>query len=173
MLWISTYAGVFGYNGESLTVINDETLGYSNRDDRIHVRCVLEDSKGRLWIGNNGIGVLLKEGDSVVNFSRKHGKLLPSDEFKANVLAKRFSANTGLQSVFALAEDRHGNIWFGDRDTGAWRYNGEALLNFTIDEKTGSQMIWDIYEDRNQNLLFAMAQGGVYQFNGSTFVRRF
>lgn len=173
VLWISTYAGVFGYNGDNLTIINDETLGYSDRDDRIHVRCVLEDSQGRLWIGNNGIGVLLKEGESVVNFSRKHGKLLPCKEFEANTLAKRFSANTGLQSVFAVAEDCRGNVWFGDRDTGAWRYDGEALVNFTIDEKLGSQMIWDIYEDHGKNLLFAMAQGGVYQFNGSTFVRRF
>jgi len=173
VLWIGTYAGVFGYNGDNLTIINDETLGNLDRDDRIHVRCVLEDSKGRLWIGNNGIGVLLKEAESVVNFSRKHGKLLPCKEFEANTLAKRFSANTGLQSVFAVAEDCRGNVWFGDRDTGAWRYDGEALVNFTIDEKLGSQMIWDIYEDHGQNLLFAMAQGGVYQFNGSTFVRRF
>jgi len=173
VLWISTYAGVFGYNGDNLTIINDETLGYSEPDNRIHVRSVLEDSQGRLWIGNNGIGVLLKEGDTIVNFSKEHGKLLPMEAFESNTLAKRFSANTGLQSVFALAEDCHGNIWFGDRDTGAWRYDGKALVNFTIDEKLGSQMILDIYEDQKQNLLFAMAKGGVYQFNGSTFERRF
>lgn len=98
---------------------------------------------------------------------------MPMEAFASNTLAKRFSANTGLQSVFALAEDCHGNIWFGDRDTGAWRYDGKALVNFAIDEKLGSQMILDIYEDKSQNLVFAMAQGGVYQFNGSTFVRRF
>lgn len=173
VLWISTYAGVFGYNGDKLSIINDETLGYLDPEDRVHVRCVLEDSKGRLWIGNNGIGILLKEGESIVNFSRQQGKLLPSQEFEANTLAKRSSWNKGLQSVFAIAEDRHGNIWFGDRDSGAWRYDGEALVNFTIVEKLGTQMIWDIYEDQSQNLLFAMAQGGVYQFNGSAFVRRF
>lgn len=173
VLWIGTYAGVFGYDGENLTAINDETLGYSNRDDRIHVRCILEDSKGRLWIGNNGIGVLLKEGETIVNFSKEQGKLMPMEAFESNTLAKRFSANTGLQSVFALAEDCHGNIWFGDRDTGAWRYDGTSLVNFTIDEKLSTQMILDIYEDHNQNLLFAMAQGGVYQFKDSTFVRRF
>ncbi|MBL8817450.1 MAG: hypothetical protein JNL58_15590 [Planctomyces sp.] len=173
VLWISTYAGVFGYNGENLTAINDETLGYSNRDDRIHVRCILEDSQGRLWIGNNGIGVLLKEGETIVNFSREHGRLMPMDAFESNTLAKRFSMNSGLQSVFALAEDCHGNIWFGDRDTGAWRYDGKTLVNFAIDEELSSQMIWDIYEDHSQNLLFAMAHGGVYQFTGSTFVKRF
>ena len=173
LLWISTYAGIFGYNGESLTIINDETLGYSDREDRVHVRCVLEDSQGRLWIGNNGIGVLLKEGETIVNFSKVQGKLLPMEAFESNTLAKRFSANTGLQSVFALAEDCHGNIWFGDRDTGAWRYDGKALVNFAIDEKLSSKMIWDIYEDHNRNLLFAMAQGGVYQFTSNTFVRRF
>lgn len=84
-----------------------------------------------------------------MNYSRKHGKLLPSKEFEANVLARRFSANTGLQSVFAIAEGCHGNIWFGDKDTGAWRYDGETLVNLIVDEKLGSQIIWDIYEDQN------------------------
>ncbi|MCR9291901.1 MAG: diguanylate cyclase [bacterium] len=173
VLWIGTYAGVFGYNGDQLTIINDETLGYSDGDDRVHVRCLLEDSKGRLWIGNNGIGVLLKEGESIVNFSRKHDKLVPIEDFESNSLAQRFSANVGLQSVFAIEEDSQGNIWFGDRDSGAWRYDVDSLVNFTIDEKLESQMIWDIHEDQSQNLLFAMAQGGVYQFNGSAFDRRF
>ncbi len=98
---------------------------------------------------------------------------MPMEEFQANTLARRFTANVGLQSVFAIAEDSQGNIWFGDRDTGAWRYDGASLVNYSIDTKLESQMIWDIYEDRNQRLLFAMASGGVYEFNGESFERRF
>ena len=31
----------------------------SKDNERLHIRSVLADSKGRIWIGNNGIGVLL------------------------------------------------------------------------------------------------------------------
>jgi ligand-binding sensor domain-containing protein len=122
MLWFSTYAGVFGYNGSEFTTINDETLRLTEDSEKMHVRSILEDSQGRLWIGNNGIGVMLKSGNSIINFSKEQGKLIPMNEFETNALSKQFTKNTGLQAVFAITEDSQGNIWFGDRDSGAWKY---------------------------------------------------
>lgn len=173
MLWISTYAGVFGYNGNQLTSINDETLGLTEESYKLHVRSILEDSKGRLWIGNNGIGVILKEGNAVTHFSREQGKLMPMNEFEANIRNNRFAENTGLQAVFAIEEDSQGNIWFGDRDTGAWKFDGKRLTNYIVDKSLKSQMIWSIFEDQNKNLLFGMANGGVYRYNGKSFERAF
>ncbi len=173
MLWFGTYAGVFGYNGNEFTIINDETLRLTEDSEKMHVRSILEDSQGRLWIGNNGIGVMLKSGNSIINFSKEQGKLIPMNEFEANALSKQFTKNTGLQAVFAITEDSQGNIWFGDRDSGAWKYYGNTLTNYKIDPKLNSQMIWNIYEDQNTNLLFGMAKGGVYKFNGKTFDKQY
>jgi ligand-binding sensor domain-containing protein len=173
MLWFGTYAGVFGYNGNEFTTINDETLSISEHSEKMHVRSILEDSQGRLWIGNNGIGVMLKSGNSIINFSKEQGKLIPMNEFEANALSKQLTKNTGLQAVFAITEDSQGNIWFGDRDSGAWKYDGKTLTNYKIDTKLKSQMIYNIYEDHNKNLLFGMAEGGVYKFNGKTFDKNF
>jgi ligand-binding sensor domain-containing protein len=173
MLWISTFAGVFGYNGQELISISDETLGLTDASYNLHVRSILEDSKGRLWIGNNGIGVLLKDGDSIIHFSKEQGKLMPMNEFKSNTQNKQFEKNTGLQAVFAMEEDREGNIWFGDRDTGAWKYDGVTLTNYPVDTTLKSQMIWTIYSDNGGNLLFGMAEGGVYRYNGTIFERAF
>lgn len=173
MLWFGTYAGVIGYNGNQFTTINDETLRLTKESEKIHVRSILEDSQGRLWIGNNGIGVILKSGESIINFSKIQGKLIPMNEFEANTKTQQFAKNTGLQAVFAIAEDSEGNIWFGDRDSGAWKYDGKTLTNYKIDMKLKSQMIWSIYEDQNKNLLFGMANGGVYKFNGKTFDKTF
>lgn len=169
MLWFGTYAGVLGYNGSNFTILNDETLGFDHMNDRMHVRSIYEDSQGRLWIGNNGIGVILKSGDSIINFSRVQGKLIPVNEFSANIQSQQLTKNTGLQSVFAITEDKEGNIWFGDRDSGAWKYDGKTLTNYIIDTKLNSQMIWCIYEDQNKNLLFGMASAGIYKFNGKSF----
>ena len=122
MLWFGTFAGVFGYNGNQFTIINDETLRLTEESEKLHVRSILEDSNGRLWIGNNGIGVILKSGDQLINFSKEQGKLIPMNEFETNAQSNQFAKNTGLQAVFAIAEDSEGNIWFEDRDSGAWKY---------------------------------------------------
>lgn len=172
-VWFSTYAGVFGYDGRDFTYINDQTLGIVDPSERMHVRSILEDSQGRLWIGNNGIGVLLKIGNDITNFSKDQGQLLPMDDFQKNVQSQQFSKNTGLQSVFAIAEDAHGNIWFGDRDSGPWKYDGKTLTNHRIDQATNRQMIWTIYKDRDKNLLFGLSDGRVYQYNGTSFDRKF
>ena len=120
MLWIGTYAGVFGYNGSDFTIINDETLGLDIETEPLHIRSILEDSKARLWIGNNGIGVLLKDGDTIINFSEKNNLIHPTSTRKGD----KSEVGT-LEHVFAIQEDSEGNIWFGDRDTGIWKYDGK------------------------------------------------
>lgn len=168
MIWIGTYAGVWGYNGSDFTVINDETLGLNRNTEPLHIRSIFEDSKGRLWIGNNGIGVLLKEGDSIINFSRENNLIHPT-----SALSGDKSPPGTLEHVFTISEDSRGHIWFGDRDTGVWRYDGKTVTNYTVDKNLNSQMVLNIYEDQNKNLLFGMADGGVYTFNGTSFDRYF
>ena len=78
-----------------------------------------------------------------------------------------------MQSVFAIEEDSEGNIWFGDRDSGAWKYDGKTLTNYTIDSELPKSMIWTIYKDNSSHLLFGMSNGGVYKFNGKSFEKMF
>lgn len=171
-VWFATYAGVWGYDGESFSVINDESLGYTNPEKIVHVRSILEDSRGRLWIGNNGIGVLLKSNDKVIHFSQQQGVLLSMKEFRKNTENQEFAKNTGLQSVFSIGEDSSGNIWFGDRDSGLWKYDGEELTNHSNPMEKNSQMVWAIYRNRSNELLFGMGNS-VYTFNGQSFEKRF
>ena len=169
MIWFATYAGVFGYNGSDFTIITDETLGYDRKKEPLHIRSILEDSKGRLWIGNNGIGVLLKEGDSIVNFSQKNHLIHPNS--KRN--GKYTSPKGTLEHVFTIEEDSQGNIWFGDRDAGLWKYDGTQLTNYTTKDGFENDFVLSIFEDRNNTLWFGMADGNIYTFNGKKFEKRF
>ena len=171
-VWIATYSALFSYDGEVVDIFGREKLNLED-NEQIHIRSVLADSKGRIWIGNNGIGVILKEGDSITHFSKEQGKLIPLNEFEENIKSQQFAKNTGLQSVFAIEEDGEGNIWFGDRDSGAWKYDGNTLTNYTIDSELSKSMIWTIYKDNSNNLLFGMANGGVYKFNSKSFDQMF
>ena len=157
LLWMANYGGVIGYNGESFTYINERKFKY-------HVRSILEDSKGNLWIGNNGIGVLLYDGKSTINFSKRDGV---SDH--NNLSSGAIYGKNTLNHVFAVAEDRNGNIWFGDRDTGAWRFDGNVLKNFTVKDGLSNLFVRTIYQDRNGELWVGMDEGKVARFNGVSF----
>lgn len=171
-VWIATYSALFNYNGKMTNLYYHKNLKLKD-NEVLHIRSVLADSKGRIWIGNNGIGVILKEEDTISHFSKEQGKLIPVNQFEANIKSQQLDKNTGLQSVFAIEEDSEGNIWFGDRDSGAWKYDGKTLTNFTIDSELSKSMIWTIYNDNSNNLLFGMANGGVYRFNGKSFEKMF
>ena len=46
--WISTYSALFGFDGKSFTVIDDKFLGFSEEAGKLHIRSILEDSKGNV-----------------------------------------------------------------------------------------------------------------------------
>ncbi len=165
-LWFATYSGVFGYDGKSFTILNDETIGLGEGTGQLHVRSILKDSRGRLWIGNNGIGVLLVNAGATIDFSKDMGLVSPNSPRNGDI-----SPNGTLEHVFAIEEDRFGNIWFGDRDTGAWKYDGKTVENYSVGDGTPTPMVTDIYRDRGGELLFALDTGAVFQFNGKRFSR--
>jgi len=148
MLWISSYGGVLGYDGKAFRFINEKGFDY-------HVRSIYEDSKGNLWIGNNGIGVLCYDGHKTIKLADKNGisMILPLVPYH----------------VFTISEDRHGNIWFGDRDTGAWCYDGISLKNYRTEDGLPNLFLRVIYRDRKGDLWFGLEGGHVCKFNGETF----
>ena len=166
-VWIATYAALFNYDGKMVTIFDHKTLKLKD-NELLHIRSVLADSKGRIWIGNNGIGVLLMESNSIINFSEKNSLIHPTSTKRGDK-----SKPGTLEHVFAIEEDSEGNIWFGDRDTEAWKYDGKTLTNYSISDKLSNTMIWTIYKDNKNNLLFGMADGNIYKFNRKTFEKQF
>lgn len=166
-VWMATYAALFSYDGKTVTIFDHQTLKLKDHDF-LHIRSVLADSKGRIWIGNNGIGVLLMEGNAVIHFSEKHHLIHPTSKRRGDK-----SQPGTLEHVFAIEEDSEGNIWFGDRDSGAWKYDGKNLTNYSVSDNPSKPMIWTIYKDNKNNLLFGMADGKIFKFNGKTFEKQF
>ncbi|MBE0643930.1 MAG: hypothetical protein IH600_07600 [Bacteroidetes bacterium] len=81
------------------------------------------------------------------------------------------AASGSLGRIFAIGEDAAGNIWFGTRDNGAWRFNGASLTNFTMEDGLTSRMVWTIYRDKRNALWFGLGDGSVCRFNGKSFDR--
>lgn len=174
-VWIATYSVVIGYDGKSFTIIDDTSLGHTEDTGYLHARCVFEDSKGRLWIGNNGIGVVMRDGDTTVNFTQAHGvgrRFLPSHS--PELAPRPGDAPAGepsLHRVFSIGEDRDGNIWFGTIEQGAWRYDGATLRQFTEEDGLETKQVFGIYTDHQGDLW--LGGNGVFKFNGTAFERQF
>lgn len=170
-LWFATYTAVFGYDGESFTIIDDKSLGLNEGTGWLHVRCVLEDSKGKLWIGNNGIGVILHDGHAATQFTQEMGlgKLGPHGGRAMPQPGDVTDGSPSLHRVFSIGEDRAGNIWFGTVEHGAWRYDGKSLRSYTAEDGLTSKDIMGIYTDRHGDLW--LAGNGVFKFNGASFDR--
>lgn len=166
-VWIATYAALFNYDGNTVNIFDAEKLNLKDNES-LHIRSVLADSKGRIWIGNNGIGVLLMEGNSIINFSEKNNLIHPTSRRNGDK-----SPPGTLEHPFAIEEDLDGNIWFGDVYTGAWKYDGKTFTNYSVSNNPSKPMIWAIYKDNNNNLLLGMADGNIFKFNGKTFEKQF
>jgi two-component sensor histidine kinase/ligand-binding sensor domain-containing protein len=83
-------------------------------------RCVLQDSRGYLWIGTAGGGVNRYDGSRFREFGRKDG-------LKHNV-------------INGLAEDSLHRIWLIGMFRGAYSYNGQSFTFYNADNGIGSEV---------------------------------
>lgn len=158
-VWIATYGAVFGFDGSALSVIDGSRMGLRKEDGDAHVRCVFEDSTGRLWIGNNGVGVVVIDGSRSARLSELPGAGAGKDGATA----------PSLMRVFSIGEDREGCIWIGTIGGGAWRYDGRTLRQFGANDGLTTADVVSIYKDRADDLW--VGGKGVFRFNGTGFDR--
>jgi ligand-binding sensor domain-containing protein len=169
-IWIATYNAVFGFDGASFTTIDGTRMGLREGEGVPHVRCVFEDSRGHVWIGNNGVGVIVVDGDSTTGLAPLVGTgevlLRMGDPLTESAAANQ---DGSLQRVFSIGEDHDGNIWIGTIGGGAWRYDGRELRQFTASDGLTTANVMSIYCDRDGVLW--LGGTGVFRFTGSRFER--
>ena len=173
-IWIATYDAVFGFDGVSFTTIDGARMGLRAGEGVPHVRCVFEDSRGRVWIGNNGVGVVVVDGDATYGLT----KLAGEGDALVNMgapLTRSLAANhpskidESLQRVFSIGEDRDGNIWIGTIGGGAWRYDGRTLKQFNEHDGLTTANVMAIYCDHDGELW--LGGTGVFRLTGDRFER--
>lgn len=94
------------------------------------IKCVYQDSKKRIWIGNNG-GVNFIENDSLYQFD--------------------FPAEYKISKTRSIIEDQNGVFWFGTRQ-GLVKYSNNEFKLFDIDDGFMDVSIYDLEVDKNNRL---------------------
>lgn len=144
-------------NGQPKLVKTQGTSEYAN------IHCGLMDNTGNLWFGTTGEGVYRYDGKLFTQFTVRDG----------------LSNNT----VWSIAEDKNGNIWFGT-DDGISRYDGKSVSHIPISVANGNNFylnnslnvpstkndVWSIMQSKNGMIWFG-TRDGVYCFDGKSFSR--
>ena len=163
-LWVGTRGGLSRLDGSTFTNLSTRDGLSSNL-----VRAVLEDRKGIVWVGTEGGGL-----NRIRGWPRSRPSRLltvsPSNDVRALYEGRdgdavdrhlrgpgalggwRFSGPTappdGLPNdiVFAITEDRHGNLWIGT-DGGLALIEPSHITAFTIDDGLHDNKVFQILED--------------------------
>jgi len=157
------------------------------------VYCMLQDSRGFIWMGTAGAGVTRFDGQTFETFNEANGlsdnviRSLMQDS-KGNIWIgtdkgltfydgyhfKKIGKSEGLNgsSVLKTIEGSNGIIWAVTNDgglSGIIPGDSVSVFSFTTDDGLISDFIFDIYEDPEKKIWLGMVGGvNILEFEDST-----
>lgn len=137
-LWLATSQGLRSYSQKEAKA---HTL--LPGDARVKARCVLVDRDGAVWVGTLGQGLFHLSGGRMERITRSDG--LSSD------------------TVYALFEDREGNIWAGTQN-GIDRFREYKVASWSTRQGLPGSNVSAILAEPNGDLCAGIEAIGVYCF---------
>jgi signal transduction histidine kinase/ligand-binding sensor domain-containing protein len=143
-LWQSSSMGLLSGEDRKIIVHNDISWTQSQSGNSL-----FEDSKGNLWYGYYGNGVIVSDGKTIL------AKYSTADGLAGNV-------------VSIITETGDGAMWFGTT-TGLSRLQNGEFTNFTAENGLSNEYVRDIYEDQDGTLWIGTYGGGLNRFRNGKF----
>lgn len=151
-LWFATDGGVSRYaSGKFTTFTQAEGLSADS------VWSMMLDKSGVIWVGTHE-GVCRFDGKSFVPF--------PLPRVDVENPESRFTPKV----VFAMFQDRGGNLWFGTDGEGAHKYDGKTFTSYSTRNGLAGNMVRCITGDRRGRIWIGTDGHGVSCLDGATFM---
>ena len=146
-IWIGTQEAGAGFwsPSDSLFRYLNERDGLSNN----HVRCILDDYWGNIWLGTSGGGVSKYFGQQFTHFDQRSG--LPG------------------RNVYALAEDSSGAVWVSTSAGGLCRVEGNQVKDLSRSDKFPTVKSKKLFTDLQNRLWIGTEGQGIYLYDGNEF----
>lgn len=144
--WLgSEDAGAFVWQPSDSTILQlDEQKGLSKN----HVRSLLEDRWGEVWVGTSGGGVSRYSGQQFIHFD------------KENRLLEEF--------VYAVETDSAGRVWLSEYDQGIRYFDGQIFHHISKDSVPFSFISKAIYAAKNGEIWVGTEKNGLIIFGQDT-----
>lgn len=133
-VWLATLGGVTEMSLQDFSIktyIQELGTGY--------VYKVLADSKGRVWFGTDGNGLVVLEHGVFRHFNQAAGQ--------------------ALKTIYCITEDPRGYIWFSTDKTGLFRFDGSTFRHYTLNDHLHSLSINGLAVDGNGYVIIAYEDG--------------
>lgn len=157
--WFGTVNhGVMMWDGEEMHFFNDDWPA---------MRAVFEDRDGVMWFGNNGKGVQYYDGQRLRDFTAEH-KL---GSWAYNMNSEVLDSPGTLARVWAIDQGQDGDMWFATTDAGLWRWDGEQVVNYGLEDGLTSLKVTELYVDRSGQVWAGLGDGSVRKWSGGGFER--
>jgi ligand-binding sensor domain-containing protein/serine phosphatase RsbU (regulator of sigma subunit) len=182
-LWFGTDGGgASKFNGDYF--INYSTIqGLPNN----YIYNITKDKLGNLWFSTGGGGISKYEGDAFINYTTVQGLIQNvvwaiTQDKKGNLWLgtnEGFSCFDGStftnyisdqmdKVVLSATTDKNGNIWLGTYVGGAYKFDGETMVNYTTSQGLADNAVRSIIEDKAGNLWFGTDEG-ISCYDGKSF----
>lgn len=174
-------------NDDSYIVYNEENGFATNYLSHLQL-----SHNGKLWIGTEGKGVILFDGESFINISEENGltntsvldimedqesniwlggrngisMINPHDPFTHYPDANKSSK----ESVFGMLHDSQDNLWFTTYGNGLSMYDGQKFRYFSESDGIGDNRLFSIIESKNGDIWLSTAAKGIVKYSGNKFV---
>jgi len=155
-IWIAGQKGICSYDGQNVTyyMVGDDSE--NNGFKIIGCPTIMEDSKGNIWFGtsspNNGMGVFCFDGQNFTVFEDKYW-------IKEDAYDKM--PKTGYENrVNKIIEDSQGYFWWATLGNGVVRYDGQHLIQYTMEEGLVDNSLTSILEDSKGRIWFGSSLSG-------------
>ena len=155
-LWFGTSSlGVCRFDGKSFAWLPETEL----KNGSFGTRSIVEDREGQFWFCST-----LHRYD--VDLSDSNGP-----KFKrTNGLRDANNPNRELiRGIMSSTLDASGALWMTTLRDGVWRYDGEDVTHYPVEDGDKTVNTFSIYRDQQGNLWLGTQEAGVFKFNGHAF----
>ena len=159
----------------------------NGQNGKTSVQSILEDSKGKMWIGVNGGIFIVENGQAeMIPESEGHHVFSIQEDKAGNIWAATgkgilrfnnykitasYSPKDGLPSRFmtVIHEDSKGRLWFGGHG-GLSQLKDGKFINYTSKDGLTGNYVRTIYEDKEGTLWIGTYDEGLSRFKNGNFV---
>lgn len=123
-VWIATLGGASHLNAEKAmtkTELKVESFDKEHGLGNNFIYCICQDSKGNVWFGTDGNGLVKYDGKGFSFFDETSG--------------------LGDKVVYSVVEDADGELWLNTSSSGVQRFDGKTFTNLMASKESNSNIL--------------------------------